>query len=80
MKQTFSISEAETAKAAGWMLVKENIIAGKVRSVVMEKEGNPFHWIEEDNRIRSARFANLSKHDQKIRRQREALRHRGFDI
>lgn len=80
MTQTFSISEVADAKAAGWMVVKENVIAGKVRTVVMEKEGNPLAWLEEETRAKKERRAGYTKVQMRMAMNRDRLKNRGMDV
>lgn len=79
MERTFSKSEIESAKSSGWKVVHENIIAGKVRSALMEKEGNPLEWLEEDQRIKRERYSLLSAKEKRMYRDFEKRYARGME-
>ncbi len=78
--ETVSASEIETRTAAGWTLIQENIIAGKVRSAVMSKEGNATAWLTEHATVNAAARNNLTKTQRRIANHRDYLRHRGWDL
>lgn len=79
MTKTFSVNEICAAKNDGWNLVKENIIAGKVRSVVMEKEGNAFEWLEEDQKIKQEHYKKLTNTEKRLYRDFQKRYARGLD-
>ena len=78
--ETVSAEEIEAHRANGWRLVRTNVIAGKIRSAIMEKEGDPTAWLAEDARLRTERRKNLTRSQQRIASQRDVLRRRGYDV
>jgi len=79
MKQTFSYNDVEAAKKEGWIVIKENIIGGKIRTVLMEKEGDPYGWIDTRNKEREVEYNKLSKTEKRIRHERDMRYSRGLD-
>ena len=79
MQQTFSATEIEAAKADGWVLVKETVIAGKVRSALMAKGGNAYAWIEADAAAKRAEYRALSKTEKRLHMDRHKRYARGLD-
>lgn len=64
--ETVSLRDLESKLSEGFVVVKENIIAGKVRTVVVAKEGNALQWLEDDNKARNERISAMSKTEKRI--------------
>lgn len=77
--ETFSATELETKLSEGWKLVERNIIAGKVRTVVMEKAGNKFEYIDGETKVKDIYIASLSKAERRRYFENAKLYARGLD-
>jgi hypothetical protein len=80
LTEIISPNELAAKLADGYKVVKENVIAGKVRTIEVQKEGNPMAWLEEDNNLRKEYVASMAKRERDIYFRNAALRHRGMDI
>lgn len=78
--KTVSPIDLESKLAEGFTVVKENVIGGKVRSYVMEKEGDKFQWIEDENKAKREYIAAMGKAERRIYLNRSRLYTRGLDV
>lgn len=77
---TFSATEFSSKFSEGWLLVKENVIGGKIRTVVMSKEGSKFAYIDGETAVKEAHINSLNKADKKRYFNHAALYARGLDV
>lgn len=76
-----SANEIAQRELNGWKLTgKQTIIAGKLRTAEMQKEGDKFAWIEEDNKIRQAAIDKMTKSEKFMYFRNCALYAKGLDV
>lgn len=64
-----------------WTLTgKQTVIAGKLRTAEMQKEGNPMAWIEENNKIKQDAINKMNRTERRMYFQRSALYARGLEV